>query len=652
MSKNIFKNYNNKQFKKSSIMNNPLQNESKNDNQINWKEIDDSLENIIKGKEIKEYIPSKLRKNQKPEKVENMILNIGSKELVPKIDILMNKKEEKEKAKPENKEYIFSYEFLIKFKITEICNNTDLLFTETLNHLKDMEEKLEEMQKIKNNNFDCKNSKINRYKNESCSLAQWGRKDYTKEINIAEQNIKKFTEIDKENNTIRELRALTNIMTKDNYEAIKPQIINILKEDVKIQEQYLEIYIKKALEGKLYIELYGKLCRDLNKELPQKSKENKKTNNPSSIFRNLVIDKIKENMKAKNFDEYFKEENPEERKQRLMKFYLSNIDFLFELIKIKMLSKKIIPDVANFLFNQYENDKEKFMKIIYARAIISFIGGVGELIYKENKKIKKEDAKQLKKELEVFFENLKKLQNDNSLPQNIKYLIINLLEKKKNNYEESLFEKSLKAKSKKELEEEEIKEKKEKEQETINEKIKNDLNEYKEYVEEEGNSKKYSWNTITILYDKEFKSLDDILEGYIISSADFIDNKNTNNIKYAKDYFKELIQFYHKLISDNEKKDLQKRAINLFNLVKDFAYETPKIYDVYAYVLFIFINYNIMNIEDLENIFTKEPDESDISVLNQIFKNIYDYNKSASFKKELKKFGFIYKNKGLFDWIF
>ena len=59
-----------------------------------------------------------------------------------------------------------------------------------------------------------------------------------------------------------------------------------------------------------------------------------------------------------------------------------------------------------------------------------------------------------------------------------------------------------------------------------------------------------------------------------------------------------------------------------------------------------------MDIEDLENIFTKEPNEDDISIINQVFKNIYEYNKSPLFKKELQKFGIIYKNKGLFDWVF
>ena len=671
--------------------NKSLENEPENEIQINSKEINDCLEKFIKGKDIKEFIPSKLRNNPKAKKVEEMKLNLGSKAFIPsKYKLMMCQKEEKEekkeikKQKPEKKECIFSYEYLMQFKTMEICNNTDLLTSKALNHIKEIEEKLEEIYKVNNKN-EWKSSRKSSSANESCSLEQWARKDFTKEINIAEQNIKKFTEIDKENNTIKELRALTNIMTKDNYDTIKPKIIDILKEDVKIQEQYLEIFIKKALEGKLYIELYGKLCKDLNKALPQKSKQKEKSKNTSSIFRDMLIDKVKDIMKSKNFDNYIKEENPEEKKLRIMKFYLADIDFLFELIKIKMLSKKIIPDIVNFLFERYKNEKdnENFMKSIYARALISFSGEVGELVYRRNEKMKLEDVKHLKEKLEDFFEKLEKIQNDQSLPQSTKYHIINLVEKKKKNFAESKFEKSLKAKSKKELEdelrnkieeieeneeekeqeekekekeeakeEEKDEENKEEEQQIINEQIKKDLNEYKEFVEEEGNSKKYPWKITTILYDKEFKALDDILEAFLIGSADFIDMKDNNNITYAKDYIKELIEYYNDKITDDERENLQKRAFDLFNLVKDFAFETPKIYDVYSHLLFIFIKNDIINIEDLENIFEKEPNEDDISILNKVFKNIYEYNKSESFKNELKKFGFIYKNKGLFDWVF
>ena len=102
------------------------------------------------------------------------------------------------------------------------------------------------------------------------------------------------------------------------------------------------------------------------------------------------------------------------------------------------------------------------------------------------------------------------------------------------------------------------------------------------------------------------------MEAFIVGSADFIDIKKSDNVKYAKNYIKELIEYYNDKITDEEKKNLKKRLFKLFSLVKDFAYETPKIYNIYSHVIFIFIKNNIMDIEDLENIFTKEPNEDEI----------------------------------------
>ena len=275
-------------------------------------------------------------------------------------------------------------------------------------------------------------------------------------------------------------------------------------------------------------------------------------------------------------------------------------------------------------------------------------------MHEEEENMKPEDIAKYKEKLEENFKKLEIIKEDKSINGYIKCLIINLINKKENSYKKSKFEQSLIAKSKDELEKEKEKEKKEKElekkekeQEEINNKIKNDLNEYKEYVEEEGNSDKYSWKVTTDLYDVQYKTLDDILEGYILSSSDFIEKKD--NIKYAKDYIKELIGFYNKKISNEEKSDLKERIFSLYEIVSDLALDSTSIYDVYAYVLFIFIENEIMEIEDLENIMKEK---EGISILNKVLKYMYENNKSFKFKKELKKISFIKKNKGLFEWLF
>ena len=275
--------------------------------------------------------------------------------------------------------------------------------------------------------------------------------------------------------------------------------------------------------------------------------------------------------------------------------------------------------------------------------------------------MKPEESKEYQEKYEKIFVDIRKMENDPSIPGQIKYFIVNLIHKKNKNFEESKFEQSLKAKSKKELinsikkessyeEKEEKINDKEKEKEEMIEKIKNDLREYQEYVDEKGSSKDYHWKTTTELYDLQYKSFDDILEAYLINSADFIGKKD--NIKHSQNYIKELISFYNNQISQNEENDLKAKIISLFENVKDLTLDTPLLYDIYSYVLFTFIYNNIMEIEDLEKIFNKENIKEDIIILSKILQKISELFKDDIFKKELRKFDLICKNKGLFKWLF
>ena len=681
---NYLKNYQKNKLQLSSLPFHPkdktLSKTSQNANKTDLIEGRESLKDIIKNKNIKQFIPKKMRKNEDSEKID-IKLSLEAKEYFPNKEKLLNQekekkeKEEREKIQKEKeekikKEYIYSYEYLIQFETWEISNQTELLPEETLNHINKIEETLKEMnifypkQKSKCNYSNCNTSKSSSSSNVSFSMEQWARKDYSKEIKVAEENKIKLKESDEKDKTKNELRELLNILTKDNYDNIKCKILEIIKENVKLQEQFLGIFFLKAVREKSYGELYAKLCKYLNRELPQKSKKNEKAKNPSSFFREKLIEKCREILKSTNFDKYIKEDDPIEKQIKIKKFILGNVNFLTELIKIKLLSKKIMPECIDYLFEKYKNETNTHLKLIHVESIVIFTDKFGSLVHSEKNNMKSEEIKIFKKKLEEIFEKLEKVKNDKELRGHIKYLIINLIEKKKNNYEESQFEKSLRAKSKQELEEELIKKEKskqkeeneeinqkEQEQEEINEKIKNDLNEYKDMVEEEGNSDKYPWSITTELYDEKLKSFDDILEGYITSSADFIEKKN-ENIKYARDYIRELITYYNEKMKEEEKIDLQKRIFDLFEFVIDLAFETPKIYDIYSYVLFIFIENNIMKVDNLKNIFRKEMNKSDMLIISKLYKKIYNLNNDDLFRKELKGFEFIYKNKDLYEWVF
>ena len=591
---------------------------------------------------------------------------------------------------------IYTYEYIKNFKDNEKSKETDLLSIDILEHINQMEEdiKLTKMEHyLDNNNKICSNSfysNCNTSKSSSSSLSNintlsletWARPDYTKENEEAENNKKIFDELSKKDIIKQNLTEILNVMTKDNYEEMKLKILEIIKEKIENQNKFLEIIFLKSILEKSYVILYAKLCKDLNKELPQKieKKINNKKSKKSSIFRENLLEKCKEMLKFEStniFDKYIiKEEDEQEKDNKIKKILLGNALFISELINIKMLSKKAACDCIDYLFKKFEEGKDIKLKLINIQAIIIFIDKLGTLIQAEKEKdkdikIKKETNISFDKKISESFKKLEKIKEDKNIPGHVKYSIINLIEKKNNNYKQSEFEKYITAKSKKEIEEEtkEIKnkinksknnnkeekdiilnDKEELNQEKINEKIEKDLYGYKDIIITEGNSDKYTWSITTDLYDIKLKGFDDILEGYIISSAFFIEK--IDNIIYAKSYIKELIDYYGIKLEENEKKNVLNRIIYLFELIKDFAFETPEILDIYEYVIYLCIKNSIFKMKDLELIFKeKENIKEDVNIMCKIFQNIYNLiiQNEINLKNEFKELYFIKEYKDLFN---
>ena len=636
------------------------------------------------------FFPKKTyKKNSNPEKIEK----IKPEQNPPNNPepIITNNNTESEMHKENNNDintyaYTYDYEYIKNFQNFEKSKDTDLLSVDVLEHINQIEEdiKLIKMEHYLDNKI-CKNSfysNCNTSKSSSSSLSNinplsleiWARPDYTKENEEAENNKKVFDELSKKDVIKKELREILNSMTKDNYEEKKLKILELIKDKIENQNKFLEIIFLKSILEKSYVILYAKLCKDLNKELPQKS-ETRKT---SSIFRQNLLEKCKEMLKfeeKKNFDEYVKEADEQEKNNKIKKIILGNALFISELVNIKMLSKKAAYECIDYLFKRFNENKNNDIKLINIQAIIIFIDKLGTLIHKEkekekekNSKIKKEknNQKNYDKMLDEAFAKLEKIKEDPAIPGHVRYSIINLIDKKNNNYKQSEFEKYITAKSKKEIEEEakEIKniQKKEKDiilsekeeinQEQINEKIEKDLYGYKDIIINEGNSDNYLWSITTDLYDVKLKGFDDILEGFIVSSAFFIEKKE--NIFYAKSYINELIVYYGSKMEENEKKDLINKVIYLFELIKDFAFETPNIFEIYEYVIYLFIKNRVFNMKDLEKIFAAKEnskEKEDVNIMSKVFQNIFNLmvqDDEIELKNEFKELHFINKYKDLF----
>ena len=128
--------------------------------------------------------------------------------------------------------------------------------------------------------------------------------------------------------------------------------------------------------------------------------------------------------------------------RKLKNFVLGNVYFITELITIKILSKKIAPLCIKNLFERYENAKgDEKLKLINIQAIVIFTDQFGSLVHSQEKKINTEEAKAFKDNIDFIFQKLEKVKDEEGLPGHIKYSIINLIEKRKKNYQKSKLEK-------------------------------------------------------------------------------------------------------------------------------------------------------------------------------------------------------------------
>ena len=218
---------------------------------------------------------------------------------------------------------------------------------------------------------------------------------------------------------------LLNLITLDNYNIIRNKIINLTFDNNINQEKFIDILFYKAIYENKFRCLYVKLCKDLDKVLADKKNKNK------SAMRNKLLDICKKNFK--NIKNSIQDVN----------FAIGNISFISELINIQMVSKKVAVQTINNLIDKYNkfknNENEKYL---YLKCIIIILDnfGTGLMIHKD--KIREHEKEIFQNEINKdinFIQNI--LANENNNINNIlKYQLINLIEKAKNNWKPYLFE--------------------------------------------------------------------------------------------------------------------------------------------------------------------------------------------------------------------
>ena len=564
----------------------------------------------------------------------------------------------------------FDYDYMISFENWEICQETKLLSEDFLKHLEDF--KIVEAEPIKQNNQNNKGKK--KYhgdkrnkegdkKKEVKELSDFGRKDFSKEISLAEQFKKKIDEESEKDPVRFKITEFLNILTVDNYKTTSEKIYEIIEKEIENQEKFLDVLFNKSVNEKAFVGLYAKLCKDFDKKLPQKAplKEDKKTDKPkkyNSIMRTKLLDKCREIFKIENnekFDEYIKVQDPHERNLKLKNFVLGNVNFIGELIKIQILSKKIVKQCLNNLFARFNDaNSDESLKMVNLEAIVILLNNFGTLLKEKEAKIKEVDKKAFNDVVDEYLQKLEDIieNKKTNIDQPIRYKIINLIDKSKNNWEKSKFEKSIEAKGKKDLEEEEELEKIDKgkatkklyDKDEIIGQISSDLINFRDHIlEEEGKPSDYDWEIIESIYKEHGNSVADMIEGYLYSCADFVQDDKT--LKLAKDYFKELIYYYKDSLLSKEKKDIVKKTNHLLEFARDLALDNLKVIDVWCIILSNLIRCRLFSRDDLIEL--NNINKDDLKSVFLIIAKIIKEDPDAKIHYERCKF--VTQNKPLYD---
>ena len=497
-------------------------------------------------------------------------------------------------------------------------------------------------------------------KAETSDMGKWGRKDFSEEVKKAEIFKKKLDEIKEQDPIKFDLTEYLNMLTVDNYNDTKQLIFNKIKDDIEHQKKFLEVLFQKAVHEKAFVNLYAKLCKDLDKDLPQKLGKNnvhgKKTT--SSEMRSKLIDKCREIFKIDNneqIDGYIKVKDPDERESKIKKFILGNVNFIGELISIKLLSKNIVFQCIDKLFSRYDNKEEGGLRLISLEGIVILTDKFGTLINKQKDTIEDIELKEYVKNINSVLKRLFTIQKNDDIPGYVKYKIINLLEKKKNGWEETQFEKNIHAKGKDEVRKafEESQRKgitstkdlntNQLAQEEIDNRIRDDLTEFKDFIEEGNDLDKYQWEIITEIYNERQNSIAEIMKSFIENCIDFVQNDNT--LKYSNQYWEELIRYYGPNLDKNEKKEIIDDCVELLETVNSISLDNPLLLDVWANILFTLNKHEVMGYKELNRL--KELGDSDLKSVFEIMKKIKEIDNTAA--KVFDKIKIVMDYKEIYD---
>ncbi|CAH9113944.1 unnamed protein product [Cuscuta europaea] len=234
---------------------------------------------------------------------------------------------------------------------------------------------------------------------------------------------------DEEEAKQRQLKAILNKLTPQNFEKLFQQVKEVNIDNVTTLTGVISQIFDKALMEPTFCEMYANFCQQLASELPDLSVDNEKI-----TFKRLLLNKCQEEFERGEREEQeannttdgdgetkLSDEEREERRLKARRRMLGNIRLIGELYKKKMLTERIMHSCITKLLGEYQSPDEENIE-----SLCKLMSTIGEMI----------DHPKAKEHIDFYFDAMSNLSNNMKLSSRVRFMLKDAIDLRKNKWQQ------------------------------------------------------------------------------------------------------------------------------------------------------------------------------------------------------------------------
>ncbi|CAL9124426.1 unnamed protein product [Musa textilis] len=246
----------------------------------------------------------------------------------------------------------------------------------------------------------------------------------------AEKKYEVGKSVDKEEAKQRQLKAILNKLTPQNFEKLFAQVKEVNIDNAVTLAGVISQIFDKALMEPTFCEMYANFCVHLACELPGFNEDNEKI-----TFKRLLLNKCQEefergereqaeaNKVEKEGEIQQTKEEREKKRLQARRRMLGNIRLIGELYKKKMLTERIMHECIKKLLGQYQNPDEEDVE-----ALCKLMSTIGVMI----------DHPKAKEHMDAYFDMMTKLSTNQKLSSRVRFMLRDAIDLRKNKWQQRM----------------------------------------------------------------------------------------------------------------------------------------------------------------------------------------------------------------------